>query len=210
MALERKRIRLERERYRGRRLFFLTFCTAHRDPIFISPQPAEWLVRRLHELAVRYSFQLHAWCLMPDHLHVLIAGALDTSDMIFFAARFKQITAFEGKRLFAKTLWQTHSYDHVVRGDEAGERIAAYIWSNPVRKGLCSDARDYPHSGSDTLEWKRTIFSAPDWIPPWKVNVLGRKPSQRRTLVRHRWRGSQRWRSEDRRYAKAASCRRGA
>jgi len=177
MALERKRIRLRRERYRGRGLFFLTFCTAHRDPIFVSPQPAEWLVRRLREVAARCSFKLHAWCLMPDHLHVLIAGALDTSDMIFFAARFRQVTAFEGKRLFGKTLWQTHSYDRVVRGDEAGERIAAYIWSNPVRKGLCKDPRDYPQSGSDTVEWKRTFFTAAEWTPPWKLNQLGRKPS---------------------------------
>jgi hypothetical protein len=123
---------------------------------------------------------------MPDHLHVLVAGALDTSDLIFFAARFKQATAFEGKRLFSKTLWQTHFYDHIVRGDEAGECIAAYIWWNPVRKGLCSDPRDYPHSGSDTVGWKRTFLAAPEWIPPWKVNVTGAKSSQRRTLVRHR------------------------
>jgi REP element-mobilizing transposase RayT len=164
-------------RYRGRGLFFLTFCTAHRDPIFVSLQPLGWLVRRLHELALRYSFQLHAWCLMPDHLHVLIAGALDTSDMICFAARFKLAAAFEGKRLFGKTLWQAHAYDHIVRGDEAGERVAAYIWSIPVRKGLCSDPRDYPHSGSDTVEWKRTFLTAPEWTPPWKVNVVGRKLS---------------------------------
>jgi putative transposase len=177
MTFERKRIRLERGRYRGRGLFFLTFCTADREPIFVSAELAEWMVRRLRELAVRYSFQLHAWCLMPDHLHVLIAGALDTSDIMFFAARFKQATAFEGKRLFGKTLWQTHFYDHIVRGDEAGECIAAYIWWNPVRKGLCSDARDYPYSGSDTVEWKRSLLAKQDWKPPWKVKVTVRKPS---------------------------------
>ena len=114
---------------------------------------------------------------MPDHLHVLIAGALDTSDMVFFVARFKQITAYEGKRLYGKMLWQTHSYDHIVRGDEASERVAAYIWSNPVRQGLCNDPRDYPYSGSDTIEWKRTFFSAPAWTPPRKVNAAGRKSS---------------------------------
>lgn len=79
--------------------------------------------------------------------------------------------------MLGKTIWQTHSYDHIVRGDEAGERIAAYIWSNPVRKGPCSDPRDYPHSGSDTSEWKRTCFSAPEWTPPWKLNVVSLKPS---------------------------------
>ena len=142
--------------------------------MFVSAESADWLVRRLHELAARDLFQLHAWCLMPDHLHILIRGTADTCDMILFAAHFKQMTGFEGKRLFNKTLWQAHSYDHIVRPGESSECIASYIWRNPVRKGLCNDPREYPYSGSDTMEWKRTFLATQQWTPPWKANAAAR------------------------------------
>ena len=171
MPVERKRIRLDRGRRCGCGLFFLTFCTAHRHPTFVCAESAEWLVRRLHELAARHWFQLHAWCLMPDHLHILIRGTAETCDMIRFAARFKQMTAFEGKRLFKRTIWQAHSYDHVVGPGDSAECIASYIWRNPVRKGLCRDPRDYPYSGSDSVDWKRTLLPSQQWTPPWKANV---------------------------------------
>lgn len=108
---------------------------------------------------------------MPDHLHILIRGTVDTCDMILFAARFKQMTGFEGQRMFNRTLWQAHFYDHIVRPRDSAECIASYIWWNPVRNGLCTDPRDYPHSGSDTMEWKRTFLVSKHWTPPWKAPV---------------------------------------
>jgi REP element-mobilizing transposase RayT len=168
MSFVRKRIRLSRERYLGRGLFFLTFCTQHRVPFFTSEKSAMWLVGQLHEHARTCNFRLHAWCVMPDHLHLLTAGLLDTSDLLSFTASFKRATGFEGRRRFGKQLWQTHFYDHIVRQHESPERIAGYIWWNPVRRGLCGKAQDYPFSGSDTIDWRRTFLTAPDWTPPWK------------------------------------------
>jgi len=47
--------------------------------------------------------------------------------------------------------------------------VACYIWSNPVRKGLCKRAEDWPSSGSFTVDWRRLLSVGVDpWTPPWK------------------------------------------
>jgi hypothetical protein len=50
------------------------------------------------------------------------------------------------------------------------DRVAGYIWSNPVRKGLCATPTAYPFLGSFTAIGARILKSStlPEWIPPWK------------------------------------------
>src|SRR6266704_5083306 len=47
------------------------------------------------------------------------------------------------------------------RSSDLWERVAWYIWMNPVRKGLCAHAQDYPFSGSFTMDWKGAARSDP-------------------------------------------------
>ena len=48
----------------------------------------------------------------------------------------------------AGALWQQESFDHLVRSPEAFERFAAYIESNPVAAGLCSEASAWQFSSA--------------------------------------------------------------
>ncbi len=111
------------------------------------------------------------WCVMPDHLHVFVEGQADDSDLREFVTRFKQQTAFPFFRRFGRRLWQRNFYDHVVRPYEPIHPIFWYIWMNPVRKGLCGDPREYPYSGSDTVEWKQRKPVTEGWAPPWKAET---------------------------------------
>jgi len=54
-------------------------------------------------------------------------------------------------------LWQEKYHDHVLRADERWESGAIYILNNPVRKGLCKRAEDWPYSGSFTADWRRLL-----------------------------------------------------
>jgi len=44
--------------------------------------------------------------------------------------------------------WQTSFYDHFLRKEEAGKDVIMYVLNNTVRKGLVSEWREYPYSGS--------------------------------------------------------------
>ena len=126
-----------------------------------------------------HKFLLHAWCVMPDHLHLLVKGATLDADLRDFIFRFKQQTAFQFAKRFGNRLWQKNYYDHVVRPKESIDSIFWYIWMNPVRKGFCIDPRDYLFSGSETVDWKRKEPVRESWTPPWK-SATGNDPDANR------------------------------
>ncbi len=99
--------------------YFLTLCTFRRSPYFRIDSTARWLLRVLQEEAAEACFQLHAYCLMPDHLHVLLQGTKAGADLLGFVKVFKHKTSFHFARRAGKRLWQTSFYDHILRGEEA-------------------------------------------------------------------------------------------
>jgi putative transposase len=164
-----KELRLSRADYIGGRTYFITICTENRAQFFGQQHTGIWLLKELFNTAALFDFVLHAYCVMPDHLHFVSEGRKDICDLVKFVERFKQRTAYEFKRKAEKRLWQRRYYDHVLRRSDAVEDVACYIWWNPVRKGLCMNPREYPLSGSQTLDWMNQSASPSNWLPPWRT-----------------------------------------
>jgi REP element-mobilizing transposase RayT len=118
------------------------------DPALSIPRVARVIEDALlHFHGERYA--LHAWCVMPDHVHVLVTPFQDrTLDTILHS--WKSFTANEVNKMLhrAGALWQPESFDHLVRSPEAFDKFAAYIESNPVTAGLCSDPSSWQFSSA--------------------------------------------------------------
>lgn len=168
MSFERKNIRLGSDNYLGQRVFFVTICSHRRKTIFAEASLCEWLVHHLRQSAAQHRFGVHAYCIMPDHLHLLAGGLSAESNLLAFVNAFKQRTAYEHRKERRAWLWQFKFYDHILRPNDAAEQVAWYVWLNPVRKGMCKQPEDYPFSGSFTMDWKRKKRISPVWSPPWK------------------------------------------
>lgn len=168
MNFRRKNIRLSGKNYVGKGLYFVTICCHERTKIFSDSSYGHVVLKRLTAMAEREGFRLHAYCLMPDHLHFLALGTDPTADMLSFIGEFKNATTRAHKNRAQDPLWQTKFYDHILRSVDDTESVAQYIWANPVRKGICSDAAAYPLSGSQTIEWKSRTRAMRLWVPPWK------------------------------------------
>jgi len=177
MAVERKSIRLDRFNYDGRGWFFVTTCCADRRPIFHSHAIAGQVLDILRADSARHSFAVHAYCLMPDHLHVLLEAIEPLCDLSRFIKSFKQRSGFLYRQQARAQLWQRFFFDHVLRPRESPEPIAWYIWLNPVRAGLCPAPHDYAFSGSFTMEWTTRVAPAHTWLPPWKPSSPDPPPS---------------------------------
>lgn len=97
----------------------------------------------LHFDAERY--RLHAWVVMPNHVHVLVTpvGANGLSEILH---SWKSYTASQVNRLLARRgeLWQRESFDRYIRDEEHFVAAAEYIESNPVKAGLCSRPEQWP------------------------------------------------------------------
>ena len=135
--------------YLGPYRYFLTFCTYARRDTFRDADIAPGVATQLRLTARELGFAILAYCLMPDHVHLLVEGTTDDADLRRFVKRLKQRTGQAYARRTASPLWQEGYFDRVLRAEEDSLAIARYIVENPVRAGLVQVASDYPYLGSD-------------------------------------------------------------
>lgn len=167
-AFERKNIRLDQRRYVGQASYFVTMCCSRRRPIFADCAHAARLVEIVQKHSSTHRFAVHAYCVMPDHLHLLLIGLEPTSDLRAFVKNIKQTSSAEFQKNSHEVLWQKKFYDRILRKTDSFDAVAGYIWMNPVRAGLCADARDYCYSGSFVTNWKKAMRPLESWVPEWK------------------------------------------
>ncbi|MFQ5956551.1 MAG: transposase [Candidatus Brocadiales bacterium] len=127
--------------------YFVTICTKDEKPILYDGL-AEDIVSCLKELRVSHGFKLYVYCIMPDHIHLLLSPGDSGLGLSKIIQIFKSMTTRRYRANGAKDiLWQTYFYDHVVRREEDLNNIAKYILENPVRKGIVTDWQSYPFCG---------------------------------------------------------------
>ena len=109
---------------------------------------AELVVASLH-FGHNTSYDLHTFCIMPNHVHVLLTVLREDIPFFTILQRIKTYTAIRANRLLNRVgqpFWQAESYDHVVRNKKSFERIINYILNNPVKAGLVENWADWPYS----------------------------------------------------------------
>ena len=144
----RKSIQLRRPNYLGQQIYFATLCCFAGRSVFKPPARCSWLLELLSKEATSTHFSVHAYCLMPDHLHFLAQGLHAGADFLHFLKSFKVKTSRGYSQEQGQALWQRRFFDHVLRPSDPLESFAWYIWLNPVRRGLASTPEKYPYSGS--------------------------------------------------------------
>jgi putative transposase len=113
-----------------------------------------------------YGLFCPAYCLMPDHFHLVWSGLGDSSDQLaatsWLRRRVNGRLKAQGLRL------QKQSYDRVLRASDrdrfAFETLIAYVFGNPDRSGLVRDGaprggwkwRDSILPGYPEVGWQRT------------------------------------------------------
>jgi len=117
--------------------------TSRFGPIHLRQPEIAKLVRDsiLHCAGVDYD--LHAWVIMPNHVHMLITPHTDVSS---FMRRLKGYTARQANKLLGQSgqsFWQEESYDRLVRSAREFRNIESYILRNPVTAGLVHAIEDF-------------------------------------------------------------------
>ncbi len=92
---------------------------------------------------VRYA--LHAWVVMPNHVHVVVTPSED-DELSKILHSWKSFTSNRINVLLGQSgrLWQEESFDHVIRSEEDLLKFIAYTENNPVVAGLCRRPEDWP------------------------------------------------------------------
>jgi len=82
-------------------------------------------------------YLLFAWCVMPNHVHVL-TRILPGSTLASVVHSWKSFSSKQANKILqvSGTFWEREYYDHLVRDDAEFARAVEYVASNPTKAGL--------------------------------------------------------------------------
>jgi REP element-mobilizing transposase RayT len=93
-------------------------------------------------------YQLHAFVVMPNHVHLLVTPAVPARQWL---GPLKGFTGHEANRILGRRctpFWQDESYDHLVHNEQEFGRVQHYIEFNPVRAELVALTEEFPWSSA--------------------------------------------------------------
>jgi REP element-mobilizing transposase RayT len=127
-------------------MYFVTTRCHDKQNIFLDPVNVKVVFDSLDWLVGNGWIDLHFAIAMPDHVH-LVFQLLGDKGLPDVMLALKQFTGRQIKSRIelSQPVWQRQYYDHLVRSDESLSEVIQYCWFNPVRGGLVSDPREYPH-----------------------------------------------------------------
>jgi putative transposase len=146
----------------------LTFSCYRRYGFLERDRTREWLLEAFDEARKKFAYQVWAWVIMPEHVHVLVYPGDGPEQMSSFLQALKEpvarkairylkdhssdwlarLTVQEGPRVRHR-FWQPGGgYDRNITSIETLRAMIDYIHANPVRRGLAAQAEDWEWSSA--------------------------------------------------------------
>ena len=81
-------------------------------------------------------YELFAWCIMPNHVHVVVQPLTKTLPEILHS--WKSFTAQQANKVLKRSgsFWQVECFDHLIRNAGDLEKCVVYTFENPDLAGL--------------------------------------------------------------------------
>ena len=139
-----------RRNYQASGCYFFTLVTHQRTPFFSTANNVQLFKSALKNVKNKRPFNLNAIVILPDHLHCLWHLPGHDTD---YSTRWRLIKSNFSKQLTTsvnhrneKPVWQRRFWEHTIRSEDDWRRHIEYIHYNPVKHGLVSAPKDWPHS----------------------------------------------------------------
>jgi REP element-mobilizing transposase RayT len=169
--------RLSREFYQGDAAVHWTLTVFDRGTGWLDNSFHFQFRELLLHVAAREKLVCPAYCLMPDHIHLLWLGhARDTDQkngMSFLRTHLEP--------LLSPHKLQPQAHDHVLREEErkrgAFTKICFYILANPIRARLNNESESWPFCGAIVPGYPKLHPLAEDFWPKfWKIFQAASQP----------------------------------
>jgi REP element-mobilizing transposase RayT len=148
-----------------------------RQKTFLSDQDYRAYQKRLAKYRERYGYSVHAYCLMPNHVHLLLESSDQPLAKLMQGLQQSYSQYFNMSHRKVGHVFQGRYKAIICAKDEYLLELVRYIHLNPVRAGMVKAPEGYRYSGHQAyLESK-----AGDIIDPVKVlRLIGGKAGYRR------------------------------
>lgn len=122
---------------------------ADRKTIFFDYDDYHWFLKTLHKYASQNGIQLSAFCLMPNHWHIVLNCAQSAN----MTSLFKKLLHDHTRRHHSKYLtighgpiYQGRFKSFLIQDEEALNTVNNYVVLNPVRASLAKSVDEWPWS----------------------------------------------------------------
>lgn len=150
-----------------------------RQPIFLEPSDFEYYLDNIIEAKSLYSIKVYAYCLMTNHVHLLLSPGLNAGlvSMFMRVLAARQTRYINKKRGRTGTLWEGRFKASLIDSSAYLLACCRYIELNPVRAGIVSIPGEYRWSS-----YRHHIgMAAADWLDLHpEIAALGTTASRRR------------------------------
>jgi len=161
----------------------------NRQAIFVDDDDRVRFLGDLGELAAAMGLAVHAYVLMPNHVHILATPAeRDTTARVMQALGRRYVRYFNDRQRRSGTLWEGRYRSTVVETDRYLLACMRYIEMNPVRAGLAGEPARYRWSSHAHHVGVRADPLLSEHAAYW---ALGNTPFERQLAYRGLFEGEQ-------------------
>ncbi len=153
-------------RVKGAGTFFVTSATWERRRLFQVERNAQLFLAKLE--GYRESFLLHAYVVMPDHVHVLLTPGHVSLERVVQLIK----GGFSHAVISKFPVWQRGFSDHRIRDAQDAAKHIHYLEQNPVGAHLAQYAWEYPFSSAHANALKLDALPAHLRMPPQGLKPL--------------------------------------
>ena len=128
------------------------------EAIFADGSDYTMFTELLQETSEMWNIQIAAYCLMPNHVHVLFDTSIQVSEEMYWKENWEGYVQLNKIMQLIKggsskkvndalgrkgTFWYKDSYDHFIRNEKEWSNIFIYILENPVKAKLVKKWNDW-------------------------------------------------------------------
>jgi putative transposase len=100
--------------------------------------------RHLHRVRDFYEWTLHAYCLLPNHYHLIVETTRNDLSVGMQKLNGRYAQRFNQRYDRVGHVFQNRFSSYVIESEEHFARALAYVVANPVEAGLCQNVDDWP------------------------------------------------------------------
>ena len=148
---KRKPIRIENYDYSAPGAYFVTICTANREKCLWGDCRGELcspdnvllsdigivIDKEIQKMNTVYeAVDIDKYCIMPDHIHLLLVIKTDADGRTQFAPTISRVVKqFKGSitKQIGQSIWQKSFYEHGIRNQQDYDEIWKYMENNPLK-----------------------------------------------------------------------------
>jgi len=141
--------------------YFFTAVTFNRRKIFNTELNCNFFHQAVEKVCEKHPFEVIAYCICPDHIHMIWTLPQDNSD---YPTRWRLIKSYFSRKLNdpedhalsqsrmskgEKNIWQRRYWEHYIKDETDLKNYIEYIHYNPVKH----------HYAKSPISWKDSSFS---------------------------------------------------